>query len=338
MARHSFTVSVAVLAQMVRYLEHLQLDVPEVFRSAGADPALLKYPDEQMPLQTYIDIENTAAELSGDPYFGLHMGEVAEPGNYSILGYIMMNSATLGEALGKAAQYYRIIGNLLRPTYRIRLKTVKIILSGPRLAPRFSRHCYEAAFSTQVTMMRRITGQRITPIGIGFVTPQPTSVDEYERVFGCPVRFGEDNNYVVLDNSLGRVPILQPNPELLAFFETYARDLLSRMQDAKPISHATTRAILERMSTGRVTIRYVAQEMAMGVRTLQTRLAGEGVSFSALLEDTRKHLAKEYLRDSYTVEEISMLLGFSDPSVFRKVFKKWMGTTPGQYRTSILAG
>ena len=338
MAGQSFTVSVAVLAQMVRYLDHLHIDPADVFRSAGADPALTKYPDEQMPLQTYIDIENAAAERSGDPYFGLHMGEVAEPGNYSILGYIMMNSATLGEALSKAARYYRIVGNLLRPTYRIRPKTVKIILSGPRLAPRFSRHCFEAAFSTQVTMMRRITGRRVTPISVGFVTPPPPSVEEYERVFGCPVGFGEQSNHIVVDIGIGRIPILQPNPELLAFFEGYARDLLSRMRDSKPTSHATTRAILERLTTGKATVRCIAGDMAMSVRTLQSRLAEEGVSFSALLEDTRKHLAHEYLRDSYSVEEISMLLGFSDPSVFRKSFKKWMGTTPGQYRSSSHTG
>jgi len=73
------------------------------------------------------------------------------------------------------------------------------------------------------------------------------------------------------------------------------------------------------------------------VRTLQKRLEEEGVAFSDLHKDVRHRPAQKYLRENYTVEQITYLLGFSEPSVFRKAFKKWSGVTPREYREGAFA-
>lgn len=71
--------------------------------------------------------------------------------------------------------------------------------------------------------------------------------------------------------------------------------------------------------------------MAVSVRTLQNRLKEEGVVFSQLTKDIRERLAKKYLRENYSVDDITYLLGFSEPSVFRKAFKNWSEVTPREY-------
>jgi len=93
-----------------------------------------------------------------------------------------------------------------------------------------------------------------------------------------------------------------------------------------------TKIILSRLDDEGLTIKKVAKEMSVSVRTLQYRLKREGVVFTDLLKDVRENLAKKYLCQDYTVEEITYLLGFSEPSVFRKAFKKWSGVTPSEYR------
>ena len=47
-----------------------------------------------------------------------------------------------------------------------------------------------------------------------------------------------------------------------------------------------------------------------------------------MMPDSRK----KYLREDYTVENITYLLGYSEPSAFRKSFKRWSGVTPRQFR------
>jgi len=37
------------------------------------------------------------------------------------------------------------------------------------------------------------------------------------------------------------------------------------------------------------------------------------------------------------VEQITYLLGFSEPSVFQKSFKKWLGVTRREYRQGVSA-
>ena len=90
------TVSCSVLSQMFFYLTSLKVDVDEFLRSLGVEPADVRDPDARIPVDTYLLIQDEAAHYVHDPYFGLHMGEFAEPGSWSILGYLMMNCRTLG--------------------------------------------------------------------------------------------------------------------------------------------------------------------------------------------------------------------------------------------------
>ncbi len=87
------TVSVTVLSQMFLYLTSLNVDVDAFLRSLDIDPMTVKSPDEDIAVDTYLRIQDSAAEYMNDPYFGLHLGEFAEAGSWSILGYVMMMKA-----------------------------------------------------------------------------------------------------------------------------------------------------------------------------------------------------------------------------------------------------
>ena len=325
-------VSVSVLSQLVRYLSFLKVDIDRLFRSVGVDPAILKSPDSRIELEKYIAIEDEAARVTGDLCFGLHMGEFAEAGSWSILGFMMMNCRTLGEAFEKSGRYSNIIGNLIRGNVHIRYKKIIVVLSTPKHAPVLSRHCFESTFSSIIRISRNLTGRQINPLEVGFTYPAPESAAEYRRVFCSPVLFGQKCNYIILNSNIGSIPVLAPNASLLEHFENYAMDFLSGIEDAGNISSAVIKQILLRMDSKTLTISSIAKEMSISVRTLQNRLKSEGKAFSELLQETREQLAKKYLFENNTVEDITYLLGFAEPSVFRKAFKKWTGHTPKEYR------
>ena len=79
----------------------------------------------------------------------------------------------------------------------------------------------------------------------------------------------------------------------------------------------------------------VAAEMNISTRTVRRRLTAEQKTFRSVLDEIRLKLATDYLESTkLAVEDISQLLGFSDPSNFRKAFKKWTGIPPGSFRDS----
>ena len=326
------TVSVTVLSQLFLYLASLKVDIDRFLHSVGIDPASVKSPDARIPIETYLLIQDEAAEYVHDPYLGLHMGEFAEAGSWSILGYMMMNCKNLAEAAEKSGRYQRIIGNLIEARSQFRFNKMKAIFFTPPHAPKMSRHCFEAAFSSSVRMMRTLTGVKLSPLEVTFIYPEPESTAEYERIFCCPVLFGQKENSMTMDMRLGNTPVRMANPGLLEYFEKYARDFLAEMNRKDEHTRTVTRIILAHLDDENLSIDKVAREMSVSIRTLQNYLQAEGVVFSDLLKDIRERLAKKYLHEDYSVEQITYLLGFSEPSVFRKAFKKWAGGTPREFR------
>lgn len=79
----------------------------------------------------------------------------------------------------------------------------------------------------------------------------------------------------------------------------------------------------------------IAKKLGIGVRSIQLKLKEEGVTFQQLLEEIRKNLATKHLKeDKLSTIDIAYLLGYSEPSVFFRSFKKWTGQTPTFYRKS----
>jgi AraC-like DNA-binding protein len=325
-------VSATVLAQMFLYLDSLKVDIDAFLRSLAIEPRTVRSPDAYLPVETYLRIQDEAAGYVNDPYLGLHMGEFAQPGSWSILGYLMMNCMTLGEAFEKAGRYQRIIGNMITARPVFGLGKVRMVYFTPPHTPQMSRHCFEATFSSSVRMARNLSGLPIDPLEVTFIYPEPESRAEYERIFNCPVRFGQKDNSMTLDLRMGSLPVRMANPVLLEHFEQYAQEFIAQMERNDATTQAVTKIILARLDDESLSIKKVAREMAVSVRTLQKRLEAEGVVFSDLQRDIRQRLAKKYLRENYSVEQITYLLGFSEPSVFRKAFKKWAGITPREYR------
>ena len=48
------------------------------------------------------------------------------------------------------------------------------------------------------------------------------------------------------------------------------------------------------------------------------------MSFTQLIESTRRELGLQYVRDpQYSFNEVAFLLGFTEPANFSRAFKRW---------------
>jgi AraC-like DNA-binding protein len=77
----------------------------------------------------------------------------------------------------------------------------------------------------------------------------------------------------------------------------------------------------------------VAAGMGMRPRTLQRRLAADGLTFQRVLDEARLEIACERLEaEVASVYEISAELGYRQIHAFSKSFKRWTGVSPTAYR------
>ncbi|MEE9265906.1 MAG: helix-turn-helix transcriptional regulator, partial [Gammaproteobacteria bacterium] len=91
--------------------------------------------------------------------------------------------------------------------------------------------------------------------------------------------------------------------------------------------------LTEQLSSGHATQNSVADALHMSLRTLQRRLNDEGTSYKGLLDETRRELAAHYMAETHrSINEITYLLGFSEPSNFSRAFRRWTGKSPSAYR------
>ena len=87
------------------------------------------------------------------------------------------------------------------------------------------------------------------------------------------------------------------------------------------------------LEAGSVNLKVIAKELNVSSRSIYRKLKSENTSYKDLLNEVRKQLAQDYLREgSFTINDISSKLGFSESSAFHRAFKRWFGTNPGQYR------
>ncbi len=84
---------------------------------------------------------------------------------------------------------------------------------------------------------------------------------------------------------------------------------------------------------GCIDIDTISKIIGIRPRTLQRRLAQEGVTYSRLIDEIRFNTAMPLLKDTESkLIEIAFDLGYSDPAHFTRAFQRWTGFSPSSYR------
>ncbi len=136
----------------------------------------------------------------------------------------------------------------------------------------------------------------------------------------------------MLSRPLLDAELVTSDPALTAVLDGHAAERQTALEDASGLVGELRRAIRVGLQNDDAGIDAVARRVGMTGRSLQRRLKEDGTSFSILREDVRRELADRYLSESFSVAEVSFLLGFSEPSAFFRAFKRWTGLTPVEHR------
>ena len=312
---------------LLDWLDQQQLPAPTL-RAAVSRLA----PGEQVPLTQWFDLLRRAYAVRPVDGCGLDIGACITPEHVGVLGYLVQASDNLGQALYAYQRFESLFYGIQMAEVVIRGKQAEIgwpMFGGMSL----SLLVDETAISALISFLRKIVPGAPNPVEVTFSSPPPERPEVYEAFFGCPVRFSAPYVSVRFPADYLSIPLPTANPALRQILDRQSMALSNALPGNDPFAFQVQQVFLRLLPDARVSLKEVASEMALSVRTLQRRLTAGGQTFQGLLDRTREELAQSYLRDpSLSLFEITMLLGFAEQSSFNRAFKQWVGVSPGEWR------
>lgn len=271
------------------------------------------------------------AETINDEFFGL-AARPMRPGSFNLLCHAVLHAGTLERALRRALQFLNVVLDDPRGELRIRDGMAHVVLTDaghPR--PAFA---YRAYWLILMGVVCWLIGRRIPLRTLDFACPAPVHRQDYHKFFGAPVLFDQPVTRLVFSSSYLSLPIIRSDVALDSFLREAPANILIRYRHDNDLS-ARVRAQLNALPiTDWPSFEELAKGLGMSVPTLRRRLRGEGQSFGTIKDELRFVIAERLLQESrLSVAEVAAELGYSEPSAFYRAFHKWMGQSPGRFRT-----
>lgn len=303
----------------------------ELLARAGVSLEALADPNRRHPLETTTRLWRLAVDATHDPAFGIEVARHTTYQTFHALGFSLATSATLREALERIVRFFAIVTD-----------AADMQVEDHPVGVRFTVHLRESAdpadeavdafVAAAVRLCRTLVGRSFSPLAVELRRVAPADPSPYRRYFRVPVTFGAPLDALTLDRATTEARLLTANPEIARANDAVIADHLARLESSR-LAPRVRQAIEEQLPQGEPDPEAIARRLAVSLRSLQRKLADEGTSFAALLDETRSTLARSYLdEDRYSVSEITYLLGFAGVSAFSHAFKRWTGSSPSAYR------
>jgi AraC-like DNA-binding protein len=295
----------------------------KLVREAGLPAACLSQPDLKIPTARAIALFELTAERAGAPDLGLRIAEARPFSTLGAVGLVMREQPTVRKAMEALASH--VWAHMEGIALEIEEGDGLAILSPAfaRAANGPARQASELAVAVIFRLLRRFLGAAWQPEMIIFDHARPDSLARYVRFFGQAPLFGQDRNAVVLrtEDLDAEIPGADPASarQLTRYLEFVAG---SRDADYAARVREAIHLLLPR---GECRVDRVARYFGVDRRTVHRKLALEGTSFDALVQQARTELARAYLSaKDRSLTEVADLLGFSCLSAFSRWRRRTM--------------
>ncbi len=300
----------------------------------GVSRNQIQDPDERIPLRSVLKLWQIAIDLTGDPAMALCLRKKVGLQYVHFLISLGHYSSNLLEAAHHISRYMQLISDAERCDIFDMMDHIKIVLTNS--FPEYqNRWIPEHHFSLVVETARSLVGSKMNPLAIHFQHANPGYTDVYDEVFRAPVLFEQPENVIIFKKDDFLQPITSHDPNIEAALKNYAELSLQKITRTGSLKEKVCGHIIDSLPGGGIEVKKVAGLVNMSVSTMYRELKMEGTTFKDLLLKTRQELAKTYLLQGMTNGQVTYLLGFSEPAVFQRAFKRWFGFNPGEYKKSM---
>lgn len=321
------------LGLLIRTLDERGLPGSRLLQGTGLSVEDLLQPGMQLPASLCLRWIDGAREMGMTPEMSLEVAAGLDLRYHGFLGYAVLASSTLGEALAMAVRYL---------TTRTRVLLLSHFQDGDRQVIQFDQGVplgerfpwimdgMMAALFAICRQMFRVAPPAVTEFRLGY-PEQPhhqrlRAETEGRLVFDCGV------TQLRFPAALLAIPVSTADAPLASLAAQQCEQALKAMQAQQSLL-GQVRQLAEQQPGRQDDMERVAEALHMTSRTLRRRLQALGTGYQQIVDELRRAQAMDALANSAVrVEVLAERLGYSDASNFGRAFRRWTGMSPAAWR------
>ncbi|MDR7040599.1 AraC-like DNA-binding protein [Methylobacterium sp. BE186] len=312
-------------------LVELGADLDGLIAEAGLDPRLSDASSKPVPFTAIGRLIALAADRSRCPYLGLLVGQRTTLASFGLLGVLLRNCASVGDALRalEAHACVRDRGAVIGLGVHADIAVLSYAPHEPEVEGAVLH--LERALATVTNILRGLCGPHWAPLEVLLPRSAPRDTEPYTGFFKGPVRFDQETAALVLPAALLEQPIAGADPALRQRVEDHICHL--EADQTSTLTDKLREYLQTAVTRHRCKAERVARLRLVNRRTMSRRLRAEGKSFRQLANEAQFRVAKQLLADTImSLAQISDCLDFSEPAAFTHAFRRWSGMTPSAWR------
>ena len=322
-----------IYARLLRMLlENADVDGDSVLAAAGLDWPTLVKDDRRLGRETIVALAQGAMAAMRRPWLGLDLGGGAPVSAHGALGYAVVTSRDLREALLTLARYGTTRNDAMAWTCvdtpeGMTMQAEERTALGP-----VRGFVVDTVLGAILRMIETAVGQVPAAIRIDLPLRVPAWRDQYQRFGVAEVRFDQPAfafHFAPRDLAL---PCLGADAKAHASACRECEEALAEVGGASLAQRVA--GLLASVDDGAYPrMADVAARCGISARTLIRRLHEDGATFQQLLDAARKQRALWMLvHTAEPFEVIAARLGYADTSNFSRTVRRWFGATPREVR------
>lgn len=318
------SIRASALIPIVRELDRRTGKVDLLLAGQGIFRSQLTDPYSIVPIAGYLAAFEQAAEIVGDPNLGARLGAAMKPADIGPTGMLFAMAPTLRRGFERLSRFVAALQGATSSAIAEKSGTLTWTygITDQSLWPR--RQDSEYTLAATCHLVRQYFVSDWAPIEVHFEHHAPADPAPLQRLFRAPVRFGQQANRLIFDAVEADRVHHHEDPALVAILERHIADLSGDLGRPGTYSERVWALLGMHLGLKDVTTVALAKELGMAPRTLQRRLAEEGVSLRELLRRYRMSRASAYERSNQrNRSRMAHALGYADSTSLWRARRKW---------------
>ncbi len=309
-------------------------NITEMLELADLSRQLINAPDSRVHSEQLANLVRIIWLQLEDEFMGFTT-HPCKPGSFAMMSKLVSYSDTLDAVFKQGIEFYRLLTDDIQMHYRQLpdSRELKVIMSKPALDP---EHFFQEFW---LVIWHRfaswLVGEQIKLQAVYFDYPRPAHADEFEFQFACPCYFNADTTKLCFSKHYALRPPIRTQQELSEFIKRLPSDFMTIPGNDSSLTRTIKNYLQEAFSRQQPLpdLQGMANLLQLSSQSLRRKLSDEGTGYQKLKDNFRCDIAMDKLVvQNMTVNDISDMLGFTEPRSFTRAFKQWTGQPPSMYQ------